>query len=177
MAAKKKGAKRVRRPTTPRKRLGANEQGVVKRLLAAIRRFVVFAADAKKRETSLNARLITQLKAVDARVVNRNIASVTFVELRYFPECTLSTVRAPYSLFALECKKLHDHSAKRLFKEGLAQGNVYLTRSKVVALVLYDFTTGRKYAKAFGKGNTTSSRFAARAREELGLHVIVRRAP
>lgn len=83
----------------------------------------------------------------------------------------------PYSLFALECKKIHDHSAKRLFKEALAQTTLYLTTSKVVVLLLYDFTTDGTYQKGFGRGNTDSSRFAARMRTEAGLYVIVRRPP
>lgn len=44
-----------------------------------------------------------------------------------------------YPLFAVQCKKLHDESAKRLFKEGLSQAHLYLLKCKVVALVLYDF--------------------------------------
>ncbi|MGH7434753.1 MAG: hypothetical protein ACRENE_03685 [Polyangiaceae bacterium] len=173
MAAKKA---KVGRPAIPRKRLGEKERRRINRLLKVIRGFIILGTDSLKRETALNARLIAQLKAVDSGVVNKNIEAISFIERVYRPECTVSTT-SPYSLFALECKKLHDHSAKRLFKEGLAQANIYLTRSKIVALVLYDFTSTRRYKKAFWRGNTISGRFAARVREQLGLYVIVRAAP
>jgi hypothetical protein len=168
-----KGTKKAGRPKVPRKRLGKIEAETVKKLLAVIKRFEIKKAETGDRETKLNTRLMCELKAEDDRVVNKDIKSVQFINETYRPECTLSAANFPYSLFALECKKLHDHSAKRLFKEGLAQASLYLTQSKVVTLVLYDFTTGREYAKAFGRGNTSSARFAKRAREELGLYVVV----
>ena len=159
------------RPPTPRKRLGHKEKALVERLLRKVRRFPIAKADAPRRETSLNSRLIADLRSVDNRISNVGIASVKFIGQTYRPECTIKTT-APYALFSLECKKLHDHSAKRLFKEGLAQSSLYLTKSKVVVLCLYDFTSNYDYAKAFGRGNTDSSRFASRARDELGLHII-----
>ena len=175
-SAKGTQGKKRGRPPVPRKRLGHLERKTIETLLRSIRAFTLTATDAPLKETSINSRLIKQLKLVNANVVNRKIESVTFVEETYRPECTLSGGGA-YTLFALECKKLHDHSAKRLFKEGLAQASLYLSKSKRVALVLYDFTTGRVYAKAFGKGNSNTSRFSARVREETGLHIIVRPAP
>ena len=59
----------------------------------------------------------------------------------------------------------------------MSQALLYLTKSKRVVLALYDFTTGGRYFKAFGQGNTVSSRMSKRLREELGLFVIVLRKP
>jgi hypothetical protein len=159
------------RPKVPQRRLGKHQAKTVQGLMRVIRRFALISTDVKQGETKLNARLIEALKKADDRVVNTAIASVSFIGETYRPECTLSDGGA-YVLLAVECKKLHDHSAKRLFKEGLAQAHMYLTKSKVVALVLYDFTSSLDYKKAFGAGNTTSSRMASRLREN-GVHIVV----
>lgn len=123
------------RPKTPQRRLGKPQAKTIQRLMKVIRRFALNSSDVKCGETELNSRLIADLKKADKRVVNAKIASVSFIGETYRPECTLSD-GGPYVLLALECKKLHDHSAKRLFKEGLAQAHMYLTKSKVVALLL-----------------------------------------
>jgi hypothetical protein len=176
MAAAKKAKKVKKKPgrrPTPRKRLGHIEAASVKKLLNVVKNFAFKKGDQKKRETTLNSRLIAALKVAVPAVTNKGIASVTLVGKRYFPECTLSG-KAPYAVFAIECKKLHDHSAKRLFKEGLAQAMLYLSKTKIVVLFLYDFTTGAQYKKAFGPGNSDTSRLAGRSREDLGLHIVVR---
>lgn len=169
---KHKSNGRPGRPHVPQKRLGKHQARTLKRLLSAIRRFAVKSSDANRRETAINNRLIRDLQKVDDRVVNKGIASVSFVGETYRPECTI-TDGGHYVLLALECKRLRDRSAKRLFKEGLSQAHLYLTRSKAAALVLYDFTAGQDYKRAFGAGNSISSRMASRLRDDMGLYVIV----
>lgn len=161
---------RAGRPRIPQKRLGKRQAKTVNKLVRAIKAFKLHSSDKAKGETKINARLIARLKKADPRVVNSGIASVSFVGQTYRPGCTLAD-HGHYTLVAVECKKLHDHSDKRLFKEGLSQANLYLTSSKVVALVLYDFTTGRSYKRGFGAGNSISSRMASRLRQ-IGLYIV-----
>ena len=160
------------RKQTPRKRLGHLEQRRVDRILSAVRGFQLTKSDQGQRETTLNCRLILRLQQLDPGIVNRGIAATTFVGETFRPECTLKGT-GQYTLLAIECKRLRDSSAKRLFKEGLSQVLLYSGTTKVVLLVLYDFTTGARYAKAFGPGNRLASKMAKQLREQLQIHVVV----
>jgi len=156
---------------TPRVRVGHREQRRIQKLLEATKNFVVTSADATTRETTLNKRLLKILKAKDSDVTSLKTIMVRFAGESFVPDGVLKG-KAAYPLLAIECKRLTEpKAAKRCWKEGLAQAALYSRRYKVVFLVLYDFTPGSIYKKAFGKGNKCESSFA-RQLKDMRLHVI-----
>jgi hypothetical protein len=165
------------RQKIPQRRLGKNEQLVVKKVLGVIEKFKVHAADKPKHETTINNRLIKRLQTAVPAVRNKVIGDILLVNERYRPECSLAG-GGEHELLAVECKRLTTlKRAKAVFKEGLAQALIYLQRYKVVFFVLYDFTPGKVYKKKFGVGNRSESRLRAALRRDLRLYLVVRSPP
>ena len=160
------------RKPAQRKRLGHNELAAVTALRKQVLSFSLAAIDASVLETRLNTRLVKHLQVVRPDVTSRGTHVVGFVGERFVPDAVLLG-RGAYPLLAVECKCLRSaKDAKRCWKEGLAQAALYSRRYKVTFLVLYDFTLGSVYRKAFGRGNKVESSFGAALRE-MRIHVMV----
>jgi hypothetical protein len=163
---------RMGRRITPQKRLGKREAGRFGALTKAVKGFKIFPHQKKLGETKLNAFLINYLMQLDHRIENHDITPAKFVGEIFRPECLLRG-SGKYPLCAIECKKLNDKYAKARWKEGLSQALLYAEYYKAVIYILFDYSTGAKYASAFGRGNRSESRFAKRLRETTNVHVIV----
>ncbi len=159
------------RNPTPRKRLGHLEARELTRLTKIVKSFKIFGRHKSKGETVQNSWLINYLNQNDVLVENVNIHPATFVGETFRPECCLRGT-GKYPICAIECKKLTDKYAKARWKEGLSQAMLYKHHYKAVLYVLYDYTKGGVYAKAFGRGNRTENQFAKQLREDFGVEII-----
>ena len=112
------------------------------------------------------------LRRRDFSIENEKITSAKFVGETFRPECLLRGF-GTYPLCAIECKKLNDQIAKARWKEGQSQSLLYSHYYKVVMLVLFDYSSGARYAAAFGPGNRVESRFAKELREGNKVHIVV----
>lgn len=154
------------------KRMGRHEAGQFDALLKEIRAFKIFPHQKKLGETKLNGFLINHLLQCNLSVENKNIIKGTFVGETFRPECLLRG-SGHYPLCAIECKKLNDQFAKARWKEGLSQSLLYSHYYKAVILVLFDFSTGARYAAAFGPGNRVESRFTKELRDNSKVYIVV----
>jgi|SRR6185295_17654264 len=152
--------------------MGKIESGQFGALLKEVKGFKIFPQQKKLGETKLNAFLINHLLQCNLDVENKNIAAAKFVGETFRPECLLRG-SGTYPLCAIECKKLNDQFAKPRWKEGLSQSLLYSHYYKAVIYVLFDYSTGARYAAAFGRGNRVESRFAKELRKTSGVYIVV----
>jgi hypothetical protein len=162
------------RKAIPRMRIGAYEKGRIGIARRKLKEYRIFWSQRHEGETALNKLLIDHLRQQPSplHVENSNIPCAQFFKEKFRPEAFFET-RPGKKLFAIECKRLTQKSAKGRWKEGLSQALLYATSYKHVFLVLFDFTKTNLYHKAFGKGNTSESRFAAKLRRLHNLDIIV----
>jgi hypothetical protein len=160
------------RTSIPQKRLGKHQKGQYGALLKKVKDFKIFRNQKSWGETKLNAFLINYLLQGNIGIENKNIPTANFVGEVFRPECLLRG-SSNYPLCAIECKKINDQFGKANWKLGLSQALLYADHYKKVIYVLFDYSTGSKYAKAFGPGNRIESRFANRLRNEANDHIIV----
>jgi hypothetical protein len=154
------------------KRMGKVEVGQFSALLKEVRAFKLFPQHTHFGETKLNALLINYLLQRDLNIENKNITSAKFVGETFRPECLLRG-SGKYPICAIECKKLDDRSAKARWKEGLSQSLLYSHYYKAVIYILFDYSSGARYAVAFGVGNRVESRFAKELRKGSNVHIVV----
>ncbi len=156
------------------KRIGSCERILTNTLIKKIKGYRVFVRMKKQRETAFNDRLMDHLRQnpKPIEVSNRNIPSTYMVNETFRPEFYLSRKDTKH-LCAVECKRLTESNAKSRWKEGLSQSLLYSTIYKTVVLVFFDFTKGARYAKHFGPGNKTESRFATHLRKTMNIYIIV----
>lgn len=152
--------------------MGKKEAALFGALLKKAKEFKIFTNQKSLGETKLNAFLINYLLQFGHGMENKNITPAKFVGETFRPECLLRG-SGRYPLCAVECKKLNDQFGKPRWKEGLAQSLLYAQYYKVVIYLLFDFSSGAKYAKAFGRGNRIESRFAKQLRESANVHIVV----
>lgn len=154
-------------------RLGKDEKKIINNLLKKIKNYKIFNDKSKERETKFNERLFDYLRQDSKlnKITNKKIQSIIFVEETYRPEFCLTYKNR--KLFAIECKRLNDKSAKSKWKEGLSQSLLYSLEYKVVVFLIFDFTKDHKYGKSFGRGNSLESKFSKQMREENGLYIQV----
>lgn len=152
--------------------MGKVEAGQFGALLKEIKAFKVFPQQRKMGETELNAFLINHLLQRELNVENRKITVAKFVGETFRPECLLRG-SGTYPICAIECKKLNEQFAKTRWKEGLSQCLLYAHYYKAVIFVLFDYSSGARYATAFGPGNRVESRFAKELREGNRIHIVV----
>jgi hypothetical protein len=154
------------------KRLGKVEAGQFGAVLKEIKAFKIFPNQRGLGETKLNAFLINHLLQRNLKIENKNITAAKFVGETFRPECLLRGT-GTYPICAIECKKLSDKFAKARWKEGLSQCLLYSHYYKAVIFVLFDYSSGARYAAAFGPGNRVESRFAKELREGSNVHIVV----
>jgi hypothetical protein len=154
------------------KRMGKVEAGQFSAVLKEIRAFKIFPPQKKLGETKLNAFLINHLLQRNLNIENTNITPAKFVGETFRPECLLRGY-GKYPICAVECKKLNDQFAKARWKEGLSQSLLYSHYYKAVIFILFDYSSGARYAAAFGPGNRVESRFAKELRTGSNVHIVV----
>jgi hypothetical protein len=157
---------------TTQKRVGKNENAILKGVLKIVRDHKVYSQDKTKRETFFNHRLYRSVKDVYEETNNIKIAPANLVGETFRPEFFIQGRPRSSPLLCAECKKLTDKFAKARFKEGLSQALLYASVYKAVLLVFYDYTKRAKYSAAFSKSDSTEARLAAELLEKHRIHMI-----
>jgi hypothetical protein len=153
------------------KRVGKNEQVLLNKALASIHKFNVYKQHKARGETFFNHLLIQHLRQGKVPVKNQSIHPAKLFGERFLPECFLAG-SGVLPLFAIECKKLTDTTAKGRWKQGVSQAILYSHCYKAVALVLYDYTKGATYTQALALKRSPEAAFAESLREAFRIYVI-----
>ncbi len=158
-----------------RTRVGEHEEKLLDKIRRRIRSFPLAVGRSAERETVFNAELLGHLRADGIDIENSKIPSITILGETFRPEGYVDEGKAR-PLCCLECKRMLDHNAKAVWKEGLAQSLLYAIDYKHVYFIIYDFTASGLAEREFGPGNKSASSLARRLREEERIDIVVIRA-
>lgn len=147
-------------------RLGKLEKvtwGKFLRLLAKVR---LGPSQAAWSETDITKEILKHpnTQAICPGISSKKVTPTFFAKYKFNADIFFQgTAKIP--LIAGEAKKLTDTNFRSEWKRAIGQAFIYTTLYKRVVVLLYDYTTGRKFAKAFGPGNKIESSLARQLRE------------